>query len=332
MTIKEIAKLANVSTATVSRIINNKEAGYSQETKEIVLKIIKDMNYSPNSIARGMVTNKTFTIGLVIQDIENPYFPKLVRGIEKVANENGYFILLCNTDGDIEREAQYISFLKEKRVDGIILTTSNGNDDEYISKLIEGEIEFVFVDEIARNVSCVNVDNKYGSYDATKYLVSLGHSKIACIAGPENSITNQDRIIGYKKALIESNKSVEDNLIYFGTYQEESGYLNMKKILDSREDVTAVFCVNDFNAIGAYNAIVEAGMKVPEDISLIGFDDIFKPLKNQFGLTSVSQPVVELGIESANMLMKKLRGDNSDLQKTLKPKLIIRDSTMQKKD
>lgn len=330
MTIKEIAKRANTSIATVSRIINDKGAGYSQETKELVLKIIKEMNYSPNSIARGMVTNKTFTIGLVIQDIENPFFPKLVKGIEKVAHKNGYFILLGNTDGNIEREKQYISFLKGKRVDGIIITTSNGADDEYIQSLLDDNVEFVFVDEIAHDVNCVSVDNEFGGKKATNHLIDLGHRFIACIAGPTNSITNLDRVMGYKNALSDNGIEIDDDLIFYGTYQSESGYMNMKKILEKKEEVTAIFCTNDFNAIGAYRAIVEAGKKVPEDFSIVGYDDIYQPLEGQFGLTSVSQPVVELGVEAANMLVKILSGKTIE-KIELKPKLVIRDSTREYK-
>lgn len=327
MTIKEIAKKAKVSTATVSRIINHKEEGYSAETREKVLQVIEELNYSPNRIARGMVTKKTFTIGLVIRDIENPFFPTLVRGIEKVANENGYFILLCNTDGDINREKQYISFLKEKRVDGIIITTCNGNDEQYINEITSGDIKFVFVDEIAKGVKSVTVDNYQGGFEATKYLLELGHKKIACIAGPQKSLINSDRVNGYTNALRDSGLEVDEDLILYGSYQANSGFVNMQKILELNKEITAVFCTNDFNATGAYNALNKNGLKVPENISIVGFDDIYEPLDGQFGFTTIAQPIIQLGVESAKMLIDLINDKEVNKNIVLSPKLVIKDST-----
>ncbi len=327
MTIKEIAKKANVSIATVSRIINNKTEGYSEETRKHVQKIIDELNYSPNTIARGMVTKKTYTLGLVIQDIANPFFPKMVRGIEDIANQYGYFILLCNTDGSVEKEENYISFLKGKRVDGIIITTSNGNDPEYIQQITEGDIPFVFLDEIAENTNCVCIDNEMGGYLATKHLIDLGHINIACIAGPKNSITNLNRIEGFKQALIEFGLELNLNNIYEGSYKTESGYSNMKKILKDNNDVSAVFCINDFNAIGAYKAAIENELQIPKDISIVGFDDIYKSLEGQFGLTSISQPAYELGKTSAKMLIDIINNKWTQNVVVLEPELVIKNSS-----
>lgn len=245
MTIKDVANKAKVSTATVSRVINNKTEGLTEEMRQHVQKVIDEMGYTPSHLARGMVTKKkTYTIGLVIQDICNPFFPKMVSGVENVAYENGYMVLLCNTDEDLKkREKDYISILREKRVDGIIITVSNGKNKAYISNLIAGDIPFVFLDEIAEDVNCVCVDNTLGAYQATKHLIELGHEHIACLSGPDSSITNQDRVMGYKKALVESGLSIHEELILKGSYKADSGYRNTEKIIKDFQHVTAIFFV-----------------------------------------------------------------------------------------
>lgn len=328
MTIKDVAKKAKVSTATVSRVINNKTEGITEEMRQHVQKVIDEMGYKPSHLARGMVTKKTYTIGLVIQDIRNPFFPKMVSGVEKVAYEKGYMVLLCNTDEDLNREKEYISILREKRVDGIIITVSNGKDKDYITNLIAGDIPFVFLDEIAEDVYCVCVNNEIGAYEATKHLIELGHEHIACLSGPDTSITNLNRVKGYKKALVEAGLSINEELILKGSYKADSGYSNTEKILKDFSHITAIFCANDFNALGAYEAVVGHGKKVPEDISIVGFDDILDIPANNFAFTSVSQPTYEMGQAAATMLIDII--NKKELKEsviTFEPKLISRDST-----
>lgn len=328
MTIKDVAKKAKVSTATVSRVINNKTEGITEEMRQHVQKVIDEMGYTPSHLARGMVTKKTYTIGLVIQDINNPFFPKMVSGVENVAYENGYMVLLCNTDEDLKREKDYISILREKRVDGIIITVSNGKDREYISNLTAGDIPFVFLDEIAEDVNCVCVDNTLGAYQATKHLIELGHEHIACLSGPDTSITNLDRVKGYKKALMEAGLPINEELILKGSYKADSGYSSTEKIINDFHHVTAIFCANDFNALGAYEAAVAHGKKIPEDISIVGFDDILDIPANNFAFSSVSQPTYEMGQTAAKMLIDII--NKKELEQsiiTFEPKLIIRDST-----
>ncbi|QUI23154.1 LacI family DNA-binding transcriptional regulator [Vallitalea pronyensis] len=328
MTIKDVAKKANVSTATVSRVINNKSEGITEEMRQHVQKVIDEMGYTPSHLARGMVTKKTYTIGLVIQDIRNPFFPKMVSGVEHVAYNHGYMVLLCNTDEDLNREKDYIATLREKRVDGIIITVSNGIDRAYIAQLTKGDIPFVFLDEIAEEVNCVCVDNTLGAYQATKHLIQLGHKHIACLSGPSTSITNLNRVDGYKKALMEAGLPINKDLILKGSYKADSGYKSAESILKDFPHVTALFCANDFNALGAYKAVVAHGKRVPEDISIVGFDDILDIPANHFAFTSVSQPTYEMGQAAATMLMDMIhKKPMNEPFMTFEPKLIVRDST-----
>ncbi|WP_153064108.1 LacI family DNA-binding transcriptional regulator [Vallitalea guaymasensis] len=328
MTIKDVAEKAKVSTATVSRVINNKTEGITEEMRRHVQKVIDEMGYTPSGLARGMVTKKTYTIGLVIQNICNPFFPKMVSGVESIAYKNGYMVLLCNTDENIEREKNYVSILREKRVDGIIITVSNGKDKEYISNLTAGNIPFVFLDEIAEDVNCVCVDNESGAYKATTHLIELGHKNIACLSGPDTSITNLQRVKGYRKALEEANLPIREELILKGTYKADSGFKNTENILNRYNDVTAIFCANDFNALGAYEAAMAHGKKVPEDISIVGFDDILDIPANNFAFTSVSQPTYEMGQEAAKMLIDIIdKKEFKDEVVSFQPNLIVRDST-----
>lgn len=333
VTIKDIAKLSGVSTTTVSKIINGKDNDIGKSTIEKVNKIIKELNYSPNTIARSMITKKTKTIGLIIPDVRNPFFTDLTRGAEDVANERGYSIFFCNTDDDLNKEIKYINNLIEKQVDGIALAGAAVRNKELEEK-VNTRIPIISLD---RNVyfkgieGTIEVDNYSGAYDAVSHLIKQGHKKIMLLSGQLNVKLSIDRLEGYKKALADNNIDYDEKLVVVGRYSSDFGYESMKKTtIDS--DVTAIFCGNDLIAIGAMNALKEKNISIPADISIVGFDDIFISSLLTPSLTTVRQPSYAIGQLAVEKLINILEGkENLNSKLEIKLELIVRDSTCKRK-
>ncbi|ABY95668.1 MULTISPECIES: LacI family DNA-binding transcriptional regulator [Thermoanaerobacter] len=328
VTIKDIAKLANVSITTVSRVINNKTEGVSEETRNRILQLVKELGYQPNAIARGLVTKKTKTVGLIIPDISNPFFPDIARGVEDSAHIYGYNVFLCNTDDNLEKESEYINALKEKYVDGIIFTSSSIPKHEHITDLIKSGIPVVIMDRRidSEDIYGVFLDNYEGGYIATKYLIDLGHKRIGCITGPLYISNAIERLEGYKRALVDNEIEVDNRLIFEGDYKINSGIIGAEKLLE--HEVTAIFASNDLMAYGAYKAIRSYGYKIPDDISVVGFDDIQLSQILEPQLTTIRQPAYDMGLAAARMLIKLVEGKK--LKKKIinfRPQLIIRQST-----
>ena len=329
VTIKDIAKLSSVSTATVSKVINGKDSDISSVTREKVKKIIEEQNYSPNTVARSMITKKTKTIGLIIPDVRNPFFTDLTRGAEDVANERGYSIFSCNTDDDLNKEIRYINNLVEKQVDGIALAGAAVRNKELEEKL-NIKVPIVSLD---RNVyfkgivGKIEVDGFSGAYDAVTYLIKLGHKKIMLLSGQLNTKPSIDRLEGYKEALFNNGIDFDDKLIIVGRYSSDFGYESMKSMTIDK-DVTAIFCANDLIAIGAMNALKEKGIRIPQDISIVGYDDIYISSLVTPPLTTVRQPSYEIGYMAIETLINILEGKNTLSNKVeVKLELIIREST-----
>ncbi|WP_422446600.1 LacI family DNA-binding transcriptional regulator [Thermoanaerobacterium sp. DL9XJH110] len=328
-TIKDIAKLANVSITTVSRVLNGKFDGVSETTRKRIEKIAGELNYRPNRLARGLVTKRTNTLGLILPDITNPFFPQIVRAVEDTANKFGYNLILCNTDDDSGKERLYIQVLKEKCVDGIVFTTSTNPSAENIKQLIDFGIPFVLVDRYIDidHLPGVYTDGVSGMYQAVKHLIEMGHEKIAFISGPKQSKTANQRFLGYVKALEEHGISVRDGLIKDGNFKMSGGQNAIKDLLACGEDFTAVACANDLMAVGAMEVLRQEGIKIPEEISITGFDNISLSNVVHPKLTTVEQPSYEMGQKATAMLVKLIEG--RPLKKNevvLKPRLIVRDS------
>lgn len=330
MNIKDVAKLAGVSIATVSRVINNKPEGISQERRKYIQKIIDETGYRPSGLARGLVTKKTSTIGLIISDISNPAYPLMARGVEDAAQANKYSMVLCNTNFKPEREKRYIDILKEKGVDGIILEISQGANKEYVRNILKNDIPIVLIDEpvINRNAYGVFVNNRKGGYIATKHIIELGHKRIACFTGPYSSLTAVERMEGYKQALSEAGLPVDENIIMSGAYKQETGYRFMREVINLFKEVTAVFSTNDSIAMGVYKAVKAFGYKIPKDYSVVGFDDVYDMELIEPALTDVAQPAYEMGRAAVKMLIEILNGVKPRKKKIIfEPELIIREST-----
>lgn len=332
LTIKDIANEAGVSVTTVSRVINNKP-DVSDDTRNRVKEVINRLGYNPNKIARGLVLQKTYTIGLIIPDISNPFFPEVVKGVEDRSRERNYSVIFCNTDNKKEEERKAIELLKSKQVDGIILSLSLGNK-EILDKLEDEEFPVVQID---RKISsslfpAVIIDNVLSAYQATQYLIKRGHRDIAHITGDLDTITGRNRLKGFNKACNEMGYKIREEWIVRGDYSMESGYRAMMVLLNQPQSPTAVFAANDLMALGAYEAVYEKGLEIPGDVSIIGHDDIDIAGIIRPGLTTMSQPKYEMGQRAADVLINEIEGTMNTGDIILDMKLVERSSVKELKD
>lgn len=324
--IKEVAKQANVSIATVSRVLSKPET-VAEKTIKRVLEVIEDLNYQPNAAARQLRMAETTTILVVVPDITNTFFSDVLRGIESVALENGYQVLLGDADNNAEREKGYLSILRQKKAAGMILLTAG--IEANIVEEIASEYPVVLACEYLEgiNVPTVSIDNVSGARKATEYLINLGHKRIGFISGPMNSVLGRDRLKGFYQAMAQYSLKVEPDLVQEGNFSYKSGLNMMNKMLAYSHTPTAVFAANDEMAFGAVNAIEQKGLTVPQDISIIGFDDIkfssiFKP-----ALSTISQPTFDIGTKAMQLLIGLMT--NQKMEKTqyiLENRLVLRDS------
>ncbi len=326
VSIKDVAKIAGVSVATVSRVMN-KNVFVKEETTKKVLDAIEKTGYKPNAIARSLKVKNTRSIGIIIPDISSHFFPDVVRGIEDVANEFNYNIILCNTDLDREKEKEYFDVLVEKQVDGIVYM-SNTITDEIANKIASVGIEIVLISTDYKDLSSITIDNVKASEDAVKYIISKGISDIAFIGGEmTDPNAGLPRFNGYVKALSEAGISINKDFILEGNYRYESGYEGAKKLLSLEHRPRAIFAASDEMAIGVIRAGLELGYKIPEELMVVGFDDVDMSRMVYPSLTTISQPLYEMGCEGMKLLAKKLNREKVDQCKiVLEHKLIIRES------
>lgn len=325
-TLKEIARLCNVSVSTVSKVLNGKgRVGESKRRK--ILKVAKEIGYTPNYHARRMVEkSKILTIGLIVPDISNPFFSTLTRGIEKTCGEN-VLVILMDSFRNLEREEKLIKNARFRGIDGLIIGNSRVNDDLVLE--ISRYIPIVVFDkdyELKNTVSII-LDNKHGARLATTHLIKNGCRKIVHLSGTSELYVSVQRIEGYTLAMKENNLEPK---VYLTGYDEKSGYKKMKELLSKNEKFDGVFCVNDLVAIGAIKALKENNMRIPEDVSIVGFDndeelcEIITP-----SLTSIHQPVEEMGEIAARSLINLIENGDSKIKKyVFSPRLVIRESSI----
>lgn len=328
--IKDVAREANVSIATVSRVLNNVDV-VNEETKKKVLEAIEKLDYRPNIVARSLKTQKTKTIGIIIPDISNPMYPEIVRGAEDVSNIYEYNIMLCNTDLDPQKELEYLRVLGEKMVDGVIYI-SNSLEPTIMKTIKDTNMPLVLIETNGRKTEypSVVIDNKQAAIDAVNYLINKGNKKIAYI-GTDREAVNASaiRYDGYKCALKENNISYNEDIVYFCKYslKAEDGYEAMNSILEKAKDIDALFCVNDELAMGAINALRNNEIRVPEDVDVIGFNDTYGAEFFYPRLTTVAQPLYDMGSVATRMLIKKINNQPLDKKLFVLPyTLVERDS------
>lgn len=332
LTIKDIARMAEVSTATVSLILNNKDGNISASTREKVLRIVKESNYIPNTMARSLVTRKTKTIGLIIPDIANPFFPELARGAEDKASEAGYSIIFCDTDDDFEKEEKNIDMLAEKMVDGIVFAHSAKRTGG-LASYDRGNIPIVLIDRDLESENVkgkVLVNNLEGAYHGVKHLLDNGRRKIAFITGALASNTARDRLAGYRKAIEEYNIVFDESYVKAGQYKSEWGIEAVRQLQKEEIQFDAAFCGNDLIAIGVMKTLKNSGYSIPADVSVVGFDDIQMASMVEPELTTVKQPNYEMGYKAVELLIEVLEKPDKKIEQKkiiLSTELIVRKSS-----
>jgi LacI family transcriptional regulator len=332
VTIKDIAKAANVSTTAVSMALNNRP-GVSSQTRRKIHGIAEQLKYKPNYIAKSLVSRRSHTIGFILNSITDPFFPELAKGIEEYANQAGYSLLLCNTQRDIQTEKKSIDMLLSKGVDGIILATVL-KDDPNILPLIEDEFPFVLINRHSMNPNLKNkssyvvLDNFRGGYIGMEHLCRLGHSRIAIITGDINTSTAILRTEGSLKALSDYGIKSDKKLIVEGGYQRHVAYEAAKKLIAIKYPPTAYFAHDDYMAIGIREALFDAGIRISEDVALMGFDNTEFASLTGIDLTTISQKKYEMGTMGAKMLIEMIENNSTGVvsQLILEARLIIRKS------
>ncbi len=326
--IKDVAREAGVSIATVSRVLNNVDV-VNDDTKKKVLEAIAKLGYRPNIIARSLKTQKTSTIGIIVPDISSQFYPEIVRGAEDVANIYSYNIVLCNTDLDSERELEYLKILKEKMIDGV-LYMSNALEDEVIKLINELKIPVVLIEtkDKENHFPSITIDNEKAAYDATSYLLSLGLKDIAFIGthpNAENALSK--RFKGFERAMCEKASGVNCDLVCFSGIKPQDGANVVSTFLKGKK-FDAIFCISDELAMGVINELREQGIRVPEDVSVIGFDNIFSSSIYYPKLTTVAQPMYDMGSVGMRMLIKIINKQPMENEHYILPhEIIIRNST-----
>ena len=333
-TIVEVAKHARVSIATVSNVIRGTRR-VSPALQERVQTAIRELDYSPNEIARSLKVKQTRMLALVLPDITNPFFPEIIRGAEDTAFERGYFLLTANTDEQIGRERRIVSALRSYRVDGILLASAPGKDSNHIRSVMRGGISIVCLDRTVSGIKAdaVLLDNVRGGRECVRHLIQGGHSKIAIITGSLTLQTGIERLRGYEEALREADIEVDPGLVLEGDFREESGYRLGKQLLQHRVRPTAIFVCNGVMTLGVLKALEEAGVQCPDDIALATFDDLALDRSFHPHLTAVVQPGYEMGARAATILMDRVEGKlaNDPLIVRIVPTLVVRESTRTRK-
>ena len=321
-TILDVATKANVSVITVSRLLNNPEI-VSKKTADKIFRVMEELNYQPNQIARSLVNKRTNTIGVIMPDIKNTFFNNWFRFIEDYASKHSFNLLLCNTDEDPSVEMKYIKLLQAQRVDAVIIVPSSKAAVEY---LVKSEMRFVLMDRLFKDLDTdyVTADHFKGAYEGTEYLIKLGHRKIGVLNGPGILYSDIERTAGFKKAMKDNNLEISRELIINCEFNEEMAYEGTISLLERDEKPTAIFSFNSVMTVGVIKALQKMRLKIGKDISLLGFDeipgqDIFQPR-----ITYIKQPVDMLGKDIIVSLVDRIKKDDNSkrLKIVLDPQLV----------
>jgi len=326
-TLKDVAERAGVSTATVSHVINETRF-VSEELRQRVYQAIEALNYRPDAIARSLRRRKTHNIAMIVPDISYPFLAEVARGVEDAGFELGYNVILCDSNGNLEKEATCIGILQEKKVDGIVFVAA-GESSGHVQALIEQGMPVVVCDRELPGVEVDTViaDNVGSGYQATEHLIGLGHRHIGCIAGPQELGISDKRVEGYRQTLEQHGIPLREESIARGDFRCTGGYEAMRELLTLDAPPTAVFACNDLMAIGTICAASKRKLRIPQDVAIVGCDDIALASFTNPSLTTVAQPKHEMGAAAVEMLVERI-GDKSrpPTRRLLSTKLVLRDS------
>lgn len=327
-TIQDVAKEAGVSVATVSRVLN-KSNTVTEATRALVLDTIKRLDYRPNLLGRNLRRTETRLVLALLPTIANPFYSRIVKGIEDVAHKNGYNVMLCNTDSNADREQLYLGLLKNRLADGVILVAPEIACEELSA--IGADFPVVQCCEYKEGVevSLVRIDNYAAARKAARHLISLGHKKIGMISSHSRFLSTIRREEGFRSVLEEAGFPLEESCTAYGDYSFKSGHRAALSLLTLKERPTALFSISDIMAIGALRAAREKGLKVPDDLAVVGFDNISFSSMCDPMLTTVSQPKYDLGCTAMELLLKTIRGELAEpVEIVLENELVIRESTI----
>jgi len=307
-TLKDVAALAGVHPSTVSRVLRKQEnLKILESTRKNIFDAVEELNYQPDITARALRMKKSFTIGLIVPDIGNPFFSRIARRIEQLGFEKGYTVIVCNTDEDQEKENRYVDHLLSRGVDGLIMVPVQDSD-EQVRTIINKGLPLVLIDRIFENLNtnAVISNNSESAYNAVKHLAELGHKKVAFLRGRSNIYTIAKRYEGYCKAVKEFQLVESDSLVVGDGFSFEDGFNSSKELLNCDIPPTALLLTGNLITVGAISAIIEKGLSIPEDISVVAFaDSIFSPYLVK-PLTTISHPLYEIGSQAFNLLLKNI--------------------------
>jgi len=331
-TIQQVAEKAGVSVATVSRVLNNSDK-VVDETREKVLQVIKELEYNPNMIGRNLRRSETKVVIVLLPSISNPFYSKIVNGISSKAKKNGYTVMICNTQSDKNIETEYLNFLKYKLADGAILMSQESEEDTFLELAKNYPIVQCSEYREILNAPYVSIDNFAAAYDAVKYLIDLGHKRIGIISSRVNYMSAIQREAGYMKALQDADLDFVPRLLKVGDYGLKSGMASAAHFLSMPQKPTAVFAISDLMAIGALKAFRQNGLRIPEDMAVVGFDNISFSSVCEPALTTISQPAFKMGSRAMELLLKKISNNQKEQQNVLlNYELIVRESTRRKNE
>ncbi|WP_111978887.1 LacI family DNA-binding transcriptional regulator [Algibacillus agarilyticus] len=331
-TITEVSKLAGVSLATVSRVMNGTE-NVREATKEKVLAAMKELGYRPNAAARSLASNKSNSVGMMVSELHGPFYGPMMSGAERAIRTAGKQFLIVASHADEEQEKKAIEYLLSCQCDALILHCETLSD-EYLESLETGDTEVILINRMVKSMhdNCLSIDNVQGSFLATEWLIKHKHNNIACLLGPQVKHDARERFWGYQQALAKYNIPFRPELIEQGEFTQDDGYRVANILLNKNTDLTAIICGNDEMAFGAIQAVNEHGLNVPDDISIIGFDDVSFCAMITPTLSSVINPAYDFGVEAASRILKRVYNiepkfsTSKPISEVNVPDLVIRES------
>ncbi|UJF18401.1 LacI family transcriptional regulator [Vibrio sp. SS-MA-C1-2] len=329
-TIADVSRHAGVSAATVSRVINN-TATVSHQKKRRVEQAMKELGYRPNLIAQALASNRSGCIGLIVPSLGGPFYSQILHTVEEQLRKYGYHVIVTAGSHTEEGQCESIEYLIGRRVDALILHTQF-IDDDYLIDIEEQGVPLVAINRFIPELSgsCISIDNEEGAFMATEHLLQMHHQEIACITGPLKHSDARERLQGYRKALESFGHGYSESLVVEGGFTEESGKVAMRKLLKRKESFSAIFVNNDHMAAGVYEELEEQGLKIPDDISIVGFDNITiaKYLSPQ--LSTINFPIRDMSEQAVELVIEKLHKKRREVRKKLLPSLVIRASVKER--
>jgi LacI family transcriptional regulator len=328
-TIYEVSEVAGVSLATVSRVIND-SGKVSEKTRQKVLAAVKELGYRPNTIAQSLASNRSNSIGVLVPELHGPFFGTMLSSIEEQLRKYSKHVIITAGHSNAEREREAIAFLLSRQCDALILHVYAVSD-EYVAKLAESGVRIALIGRDIPSLahSCITIDNELGEYLATRYLIGLGHTELAYIAGPLWKSDGQARMAGFRRALAESGLAYQEERVAEGTYEESSGQRAMRQLLDRGVPFTALVCANDEMAAGAIAVARNRGLQVPGELSVMGFDNVFFTRYMHPALSTVDYPIADMGRMAARCVLREVYGiEGLDIRNRFEPQLVGRDSTV----